>query len=162
MTPRKAVRKVPIVTAVIAIVFTGAIILGLTAVITSRFGAANDDIGLHIDGTWEIETPTYNDEHITFVFAGDTFSSVTESVIFDAGPEVIEDIREFHIVYSQAEVDAEYIGYGTYLIRVAADGTFALYSNSILLVSGDGVVRLLSFEWESDAIVINGDRYIRR
>ena len=160
--PRKADRKVPVVTAVFALFFVAVLALGLSAVIVSRIGATSDDIGLHIDGTWEIETPTYNDEHISFVFAGDSFSSVTESIIFDAGPEVIEDIREFHMLNSRAAVEAEYVGNNSYLIRVTADGTFAIDGGSILLISGEGLVRRLPFYWESDAIVIDGDRFIRR
>jgi len=162
MSPRKAERRIPIASAIIAIVFCAVVVFGAALAFVSRIGATSDDVGLHIDGTWEIETPTYNDEHITFVFTGDSFSRFAESMIFDASPEVIGDIREFHMMYSQATVDAEYMGDGNFFIQIATDGTFALDGNNILLVSGEGLARLLPFYWESEAIIINGDRFIRR
>ena len=121
-----------------------------------------DDIGLHICGTWEIEAPTYNDEHIVYVFTGDSFTSVTESMIFGADAAVLEDIAEFLLLYSGAIVDAEDMGDGNFRMRITAGGTFALDGNRIRLVSGEGLVRVLSFSWESEAIFIDGYRFTRR
>ena len=159
---RKPQRQIPIVSAIIALVFCGALIFGAAAAINARIRATSDDIGLHIDGTWEIQAPTYNDELITYVFSGDSFYAITESVIFDANFEVIESIREFHTMYNGATVDAEDIGEGNFRLRITKDGTFALDGNTILLVSGEGFVNVLSFYWESEAILINGDRFVRR
>ena len=161
-SPRKTTeRKIPIVNAIIALIFCSAVILGATLAIISRIGAPIDDEGLHLDGTWETESPTHNDEYITFVFAGDSFSTVTESIIVNASPEVLEDIRDFYMVYYGAAVYADDLGDGSFLLRIKADGTFALDGNNILLVSGEGLVRVLSFYWENEAIVINDDRFVR-
>jgi len=159
---RKSERRIPIVTAVIALAFSAIIAFGAASVLVSRIGAASDDTGLHIDGIWETENRTFNNEHITFEFTGDSFFSVAESMIFDASLDALEDIREFHVRYDQATVDTEYVGDGNFLIRVATDGTFALDGAYILLISGEGLARLLSFNWESEAIVIDGDRFVRR
>jgi len=155
-------KKIPIASAVIALVFCSTVVFGVAFALASRIGAAGNDIGLHIDGTWETIAPTYNNEHITYVFAGDSFSSITESVIINAGPEILADIRDFHITYSGAVVEAEEMGAGSYLLRITADGTFALDGSNILLVSGEGLVRILSFYWESEAVVIDGDRFVRK
>ena len=155
-------RQIPIVSAVIALVFFSAILLGAASVIVSRLSRPPGDTGLHIDGTWEIEAPTHNDEHIIYSFAGDTFSSVTESMIFDADPEVLEAIGEFLLAYSGAVVEAEDMGDGNFLMRITADGTFAFDGNNIRLVSGEGLVRLLSFAWEGEAVIIDGYRFMRR
>ena len=154
--------RIPIVSAIIALVFCSAILFGATSAIISRVGRSTDDIGLHIDGTWEIESPTYNDEHIIYIFAGDSFSSITESMIFGADPEVLEAIGEFLLGYSGAIVEAEDMGDGNFLMRITADGTFALAGNTIRLVSGEGLVRTLSFSWEEDAVIIDGYRFVRR
>ena len=154
------VREIPIVSAVIALVFCAVVIFGAAAALLSRTGP-DGDAGLHLDGIWEIESPTYNDEHITYVFAGDTFSSVTETMIFNASPEMLEDIAAFHREYSGAYVSTEGMGEGNYLLRITIDGTFFLDGYHILMVSGYGIVRLLSFNWEGEAIVINGYRFVR-
>jgi len=156
-------RKIPIVTAIIAIVFFSVVVFGAASVIIARFwDEAEGDVGLHLNGTWEIESPTFNDEFITYVFAGDSFSSVTETMIFNASADDLENIREFHRVHSGARVEAVSAGDGNYSIRITADGTFTLDGNSILLVMGDDLIRWLSFYWDGEAVIINGDRFLRQ
>ena len=155
-------RKLPIVTAIIALAFGGLVIFGATSAILSRVGTTSGDVALHIDGTWETEGPTYNDELITFVFTGDSFSREVETMIFGAGAADIEDIETFQRDYNGATVDAEDLGDGTFRLRITADGTFALDGNSILLISGEGLLRMFSFYWEDEAVIINGDRFVRR
>ena len=128
-------RKIPIVTAIIALAFFSLVIFGISAVIIAHIGAAGEgDVGLHLDGTWDIASPTFNDEAIRFVFDGAAFSNITESVIFDATPEILDDIREFHMTHSNAAVNTQHMGGANYLLRIHTDGTFVLDGNSILLV----------------------------
>ena len=138
------------------------LIFGIVSVIVDRVTATNDDIGLHIDGIWETVSPTYNDEHITFTFTGDSFSMLTESMIHDAEPNDIEAIREFHLQHNGAIVSAIDMDDGSFHLRITADGTFAIDGNTILLVMAEGLTTNLPFYWESDAIIINGDRYVQR
>jgi len=139
------------------------LILGVVAVIFARITALSDDVGLQLDGAWETYALTYNDEHITYVFAGDVFSRLTESVVYDANPEAITVIREYHELYYGAHVDAEDIGNGNFHLRVIADGTFAIDNDGILLVSGEGRAVMFPFYWESEnVILIDGYRFIRK
>ncbi|MCL2378109.1 MAG: hypothetical protein FWC77_03180 [Defluviitaleaceae bacterium] len=160
--PRKPQRQIPIVSAILALVFCAAVIFGTVSIIVDRVTTTGDDIGLHIDGAWETQTLTYNDEHIIYVFAGDSFSRTTESTIFNANPDDIEAIREFHMEYNGAIVEAVDIADGNFRLSITANGTFVIDDNNILLVAGEGLVSVLPFYWESEAIVINGDRYVRR
>jgi len=149
------------VSAVIALGFFGIVIFGLAAVLISNL-RADVDTALHLNGTWEIESPTFNDEHIMYVFADDSFSAITEMMVFDAGPDALDAIKQFHQDNYGATVDAEDIGNDSFLLRISVDGTFAFDGNNILLVSGEGHTRLLPFYWDGEAILINGDRYLRR
>ena len=156
-------RKIPIVTGAIALAFCAIVIFGATSAIISRIRAAGGgDTALHINGMWETEEPTFNDEHITYMFAGDSFSRVIETTVFDAGQADIEAIVAYQREHNGATVEAEDLGDGTFLLRIIADGTFGLDGNSILLISGEGFLRLFSFYWEDEAIIINGDRFVRR
>ena len=156
-------RKIPIVTGVIALAFCAILIFGVASAIISRVRTAGyGDTALHISGTWETDGPTHNDELITYVFAGDTFSRVIETMIFNVGPADIEAIVAFQRDYNGAEVSVDDLGDGNFRLRITADGTFGLDGNSILLISGEGFLRLFSFYWEGEAIIINGDRFIRR
>jgi len=155
-------RKIPLVTAIIALVFCSLVIFGAVSVIIARFGGNSyGDVGLHLDGTWHIEAPTFNDESITFVFQGDSFTSVTESIIFGASPEDIESIRDFHVIQSGASLYSEDIGDGNYLLRITLQGTFLLDGNSILLTTDSDMTLLLPFYWQGEALIINGDRYFK-
>ncbi|MCL2527815.1 MAG: zinc ribbon domain-containing protein [Defluviitaleaceae bacterium] len=159
---RKIQRKIPIVTAVIAIIFFAIIVFGVASVIIARLGSTSEsDVGLHLDGIWVIESPTFNDEIITFVFADETFTSTTEAMIFGASPEILEDIRDFHVAHSGASFYATAEGDGNYRLLVTSSGTFTLDGNSILLVMNNDVPLLLPFYWDGDGIIINGDRYLR-
>ena len=155
-------RKVPIVTGIIALAFCAILIFGAASAVLSRMRATTGDVALHIDGTWETDGPTFNDELITYVFAGDSFSRLIETTVFGASQDDIEAIEAFQRDYNGATVDAEDLGDGNFLLRIAADGTFTLDGNSILLISGEGLLRLFSFYWEGEAVIINGDRFVRR
>ena len=156
-------RKIPIVTGIIALAFCAVVIFGAASAIISRIRTSGGgDAALHINGTWETDGPTYNDELITYVFAEDTFSRVIETVIFNATPADIEVVKAFQREHNGAEVDAEYLGDGNFRLKITADGTFGLDGNSILLISGEGLLRLFSFYWDGDAVIINGDRFVRR
>ncbi|MCL2404437.1 MAG: hypothetical protein FWC92_02700 [Defluviitaleaceae bacterium] len=158
---KKSKRQIPIASAILAFLLCASIIFGGIAIIVARVTATSDDIGLHIDGRWEIESPTHNNERITYAFAGDSFSMVTESMIFDADAEIIEDIQAYHMLYYGAEVDADYMGDGTFRLRIFADGTFVINGDIILMVTGEGLSRTLPFYWMDDAILINGYRFVR-
>ena len=157
-------RKIPIVTALIALAFFSVIVFGASSVIIGNIRrAANErDTGLHLDGTWEIEAPTYNDEHIVYVFAGDAFTSRVETMALNISLEDLNNIREFHRTMSGASVEAVYMDNNNYLLRIRTDGTFILDGYTIMLITGEGFVRMFSFYWEDEAIVINGDRFLRQ
>ena len=160
---RKHTREVPIASAIITLIVCGVLIMGIAAAIIANITSSSDDIGIQLDGTWEIYALTYNDEHITYVFARDTFSRLTESVVFDTNPEAIMAIREYHELYYGAHVDIEDLDDGILRLRIIADGTFAIDSNVILLVSGEGHAVTLPFFWESENIaLIDGYRFMRR
>ena len=156
-------RRVPVVTAVITVILSAVLIFGAAMVIITHLTGENEgDVAFHIDGTWETDGPTYNDEHITYVFSGDVFSRVTETMIFDANPDIIESIRDFYSYYSGAIVAAEDMGDGNFALMITIDGTFALEGDSLLLLAGEGMLTELSFSWEGDVIIINDDRFVRR
>lgn len=159
---RKPARKIPVATAILALVLCTVILFGGAAIIYARVTATDDDVGLHIDGVWATEEPTHNDELIFYYFAGNEFTALTESTIFNASPEIIENIREYHVSYFGASLDAEYVGDGTFYLRVTAEGTFALDGDGILLVTGEGITRRLPFYWEGETILIDGYRFVRR
>ena len=155
-------RKIPIVPAIIALAFCAVVIFGAALAIVSHFGAANyGDGALHIGGTWETDGPTYNDELITYVFEGESFSRVIETIIFGASYADIEAREAYEYNYNGAAVYAEDVGEGNFRLRITADGTFWLDGNNIVLVSGEGFMRVFSFYWEDDAIFIDGDRFVR-
>jgi len=131
-------------------------------IITHLTGENEGDVAFHIDGTWETDGPTYNDEHITYVFSGDVFSKVTETMIFDANLDIIENIRDFYRYYSGAIVTANDMDDGNFVLMITMDGTFALDGDSLLLLAGEGMLTELTFSWEGDVIIINDDRFVRR
>jgi len=158
-------RKIPAITAIIAILFFSAIVFGTASMLLAhiRTDADNDgDVGLHLDGTWETEGSTINDEHITISFFGDTFSSITKRTIFDATPEVLVDIAEFYRVYRGALVESRDIGDNNYLIYIHEDGMFSLYGNDIQFMYNNELPVWMPFYWDNDTIIINGDRFIRQ
>ena len=156
-------RRVPIVTAVLAIALAAVLIFGATALFLNYFGpGAGSDTALHLDGPWEIEGPTYNDEYIFYVFSGDAFSSVTESMVYDTNHEGIEDIKVYYRERNGATVASQYLGDGNFLLRIALEGTFLLEADNIMLVSGEGMLTVLPFTWERDTITIDGYRFRRR
>jgi len=155
-------RRIPYVTAIIAVVLSAIVILGIAMIITNRLTDTGGDIALHIDGTWETATLTYNDEHIIYVFDGDIFTSTTETVIFDANMDIIDSIQEYYRVYSGAIVIADDIGDGNFFLTITMDGTFSLVGDRLLLLSGEGILREVPFFWDDDAILINDERFVRR
>ena len=155
-------RNVPIVTAVIALAFAAVVILGAASAIAAWLRAGSGDAALHIDGIWVTEGPTYSDEHITYVFDGEAFTRIIETKVFGASEIDIDGIRDYQRQHNGAEVTAEALGDGTFLLRIMADGTFGLDGNSIVLVSGEGLLRVFSFYWEGEAVIINGERFRRR
>ena len=161
-TNQQAERKIPIVTAVFAIAIFGVLIFGVAAFIISHFTNESGDAALHLDGIWETVSPTYNDEHIVFVFDGNTFSSVTEMTIFDADTAVIDDIHDFYSEMYGARVYYEDMADGNFSLRVTMDGTFGLYDGYIVLVSGESYLMEFSFFWDGAGISINGDLFHRR
>ena len=160
---KQAERKIPIATAVIAIAFFSLMVFGTATLIISRLDdRAYGDEGLHLNGTWEIASLTFNDEFITYVFSGDSFTSTTETIVFDANQADIQSIREFHQNHSGAALYAENIGSGNYRLSILSSGTFSLDGNSILLIMDNNMPQLLPFYWEGEAIIINGDRFLRQ
>ncbi|MCL2361845.1 MAG: YfjI family protein [Defluviitaleaceae bacterium] len=158
-------RKIPIVTAIIAIVFFSVVVFGAAAVLIAHIRREADfdgDVGLHLDGVWDTDGPTVNDEYISFEFAGDSFSSVTEWTFFDASPEALAEFIAFNENDRGAIVYTDDIGYGNYRIRIYEHGEFTLEGNSILLSLNSGQSQWMPFYWDGDAIIINGDRYLRR
>jgi len=158
-------RKIPVVPAIIAIVFLAAMIFGATIIAMSHIRNRSESDGeaaLHLDGTWATESPTFNDEHITYVFDGDAFTSITERFLFDANPEVISSFVDFHRNYHGALVDSEYLGDGNYFIHITTSGTFTLEGHLILLIKGDGLLVPFSFDWDGTAIYIDGYRFVRQ
>jgi len=157
-------RKIPVVTAVIAMIFFAAIVFGATSVILTniRSAGSDGDMGLHLDGAWKTDDSTVNDEIISITFSGYAFTTVTERIFFDASPEALADLKEFYENYRGARVNSEDIGYGNYQIRIYENGEFALEGNSILLVLDNDLHVWMPFYWDDDAIIINGDRYLRQ
>ncbi|MCL2570911.1 MAG: hypothetical protein FWE11_00780 [Defluviitaleaceae bacterium] len=156
-------RKVPIITAAIALVFFAALVFGSALAILSNLRIESDsDMALHLDGIWEIEELTFNDEHITYIFDGDLFTSITKAIIYDATPDDIDNIREFHLAYSGAMVETENTGDGNYRLIITSEGSFSLDGSSIVLAMRDGIYNWLSFYWDDDGIIINGDRFLQQ
>jgi len=155
-------RKIPVATAIIALVFIAVIIFGVAIGIITRIRETpetDSDTALHLDGVWATQGPTVNDEHITYVFDGDTFSRVTERTLFDANPEALRDFIDYYASNYRATVDAEDIGDGNYFIRIYVSGMFALDGANILIFIGDGPPVVYSFYWDGVAIIIGGDRF---
>jgi len=156
------VRKIPVVTAIITIIVSAVIIFGAALVVITHLTGENDgDVAFHIDGTWETQSPTYNDEHIVYVFNGDLFSRIVETTIVDASPEIVDSIREYYHEYSGAIVVSQDMGGGDFFLIITMDGTFALDGDMLLLLGGEGMLTRLPFAWEGDTIVINDDRFTR-
>ena len=158
-------RKIPVVTAIVALVFYAVIVLGTVVIITTRVrerAEPGSDVGLQLDGTWATESLTFNDEHIIYVFYGNSFSSTTERTLFDANPEALDDLAEFYRVYHGATIDTEYIGDGNYLIRITKGGTFILDGYSIFLIKGEGLLVAYMFDWDGVGIYIDGYRFVRQ
>jgi len=157
-------RRIPVVTAIIALVFLAVVIFGVTAVIIARVrdaAVSDGDVGLHLDGIWVTESPTFNDENITYVFNGDSFTSTTERLLFDADPEALSSFIYFYVTHHGATVDTEDVGDGNYNIRISTGGTFTLYGNSISLIKGESLRIMYSFYWDGEAIYIDGNRFVR-
>ena len=158
-------RKIPVITAIIAIVFLGIIIFGVTAVVIARIRDRTEpgtDVGLHLNGTWVTQSPTFNDEHIIYVFYDDSFSSIIERTLFGASPETLDNFIEIYTTYHGATIDAEYIGGSSYFIRISTSGTFILDGYRILLVKGEGLLVPYPFYWDGEAIYINDIRFVRQ
>ena len=151
--------KIPLVSAVIAIVVTALLVLGATAVIVSHLWGDNSDEGLHLNGTWQTDGPTTLDEYITFEFFDDTFVKTITVVLFDR--DIVESFSEYYRAYYDAVVDVEEIDGGNFRLHVTMDGVFMLYGDSILLDMGGGLIRQFSFYWDGDAIIINDERFLR-
>ena len=156
-------RRIPIVTAVFAIAIFGILTFGVAAFILSHFAneRVDGDTALHLDGTWETVGPTYNDEHIVFIFNGNTFASVTEMIIYDANEEIIDDIRKFYYEMYAARVYFDDMSDGNFFLRITMDGTFGMYDGYIVLVSGESHLLEFPFSWDGAGISINGDLFRR-
>ena len=166
-SPRKSTKldgekRIPIGTAIFAIIVFGILIVGTVSLIISRLQDDGSDVGLYLDGTWETDGPTYSAESIVYIFSGNTFSSVTEMMIFDANPEIIAHIQEFYLYNHGAAVDAEDTGDGVFRLSIKKDGTFSLDGDYILLLSAESFLTEYSFRWNDDEIIIAGDRFMRR
>jgi len=156
-------RKIPIVTAVLACVFFAILIFGATSVILANLRREIDgDVGFHLDGAWETDNYTVNDEIIIFIFSSDSFTSVTTRKIFDVTQEALIDFIDFYEIYHGARVYTELIEYSNYQVRIYESGDFTLEGSSIMLDFDGGSTVWLPFYWDGDAIIINGDRYLRQ
>jgi len=149
---------------IIVVLFLG-IIFNATAFFVARVRENSEpdrDVGLQLDGTWATESLTFNDEHITYVFYRDSFTSVKERTLFDANPEALDSLTEYYRANYEAAVDTEYIGDGNYFIRITSGGTFTLDGDSILLIKGEGRLVPHMFDWDGVAIYIDGYRFLRQ
>jgi len=155
-------KKVPLVTAAIAILLVAVLALGVAMLITNHINDPGGDTAFQIEGIWETPDLTYNDAHMIFTFEGDIFTSVTESVIFDANPEIIETITEYYQEHTGAIVTASDLGNGDFMLTIATDGTFALYGDTIRLLSGEGMLQELPFSIGDAQILINYVPFVKR
>ena len=155
-------RRVPIVTAIFACLVFAVLIFGIVAFVITHVMATNSDEALHLDGTWETVYPTHNDAIVTFTFNDESFSSVTEMMIVDADLDIIEGIRDFYHEHYGAVVYDDNIGDGSFALRVVMDGTFGLYEEHILLISGEAHFIEFTFHWDGEMINIDGDLFVRQ
>jgi hypothetical protein len=121
--------------------------------------------GVSLNGAWEIEALTYNDEFITIVFDDSEFIKVSEMHVMEADIDQviadIEDIREFYRNHNGGEVEVGETENGV-LLRVTVGGIFSLTDNEIWMASGEDIVTIMPFSWDGIRIVINDDSFVRR
>ena len=122
--------------------------------------------GVSLNGIWEIESLTFNDEFITMTFNDEAFTRVSEMYIADADIyqvlETIDDIREFYARHNGGEVEVEETDDGNVLLRIIVNGVFSLTDNEIWLASGEDIVTVMPFSWDGATMVINDDIFVRR
>jgi hypothetical protein len=119
-----------------------------------------------LNGIWEIESPTYNDETVTIAFWDNSFSMITEMVIADADIELlletIEEIREFHKNQNGAVAEVVEADDSRPRLRIILEGTFSLTESELILNSGQDMLTILPFFLGNDGISINNDRFLRK
>ena len=132
---------------------------------TYAAGASGAGDGVFINGVWESQGLTYNDEFVTIEFMDNRFTKITEMYIADADVAYIlgnlDEIREFHRSQSGGTVEVLIDETGAVLLRVRMDGTFGLTENELRLVSGDNLVNIFPFSWDGRSITINNDLFVQ-
>jgi len=124
--------------------------------------------GLFLNGTWQIQEKTYNDEMIIINFYDDAFQRIIEVRVADAEltqlTDNLNDIRDFYRDFdgSHVEIHNQQDNGGDYIIlQTTLTGTFGLTDNEIWLTSDSGIATVLPFSWDADGIYINNDRFMQ-